>query len=133
MLKVNVNSKTLTAQFIVGILVIGSSMNIFISLLRSKINDDNRIITYFYLQCVMILVIFNFRPNSEVGVIRTAKAERRAQAREGHHNEEDQLSPADKRRAEAEKRAAWRQARLKSLENVRTDTKLIILCLFLLP
>lgn len=32
--------------------------------------------------------------------------------------EEKQLSPADKRRLEAEKRAAWRQARLRSLENV---------------
>nr|XP_027234677.1 protein scribble homolog [Penaeus vannamei] len=67
------------------------------------------------------------RPNSEVGVIRTAKAERRAQAREGHHNnEEDQLSPADKRRAEAEKRAAWRQARLKSLENDALQAQYVI-------
>lgn len=82
----------------------------------------------------MKLMIDYFRPNSEVGVIRTAKAERRAQAREGHHNnEEDQLSPADKRRAEAEKRAAWRQARLKSLENVSTETRLIIFRLFFPP
>ncbi|XP_047500901.1 protein lap4-like isoform X13 [Penaeus chinensis] len=67
------------------------------------------------------------RPNSEIGVIRTAKAERRAQAREGHHNnEEDQLSPADKRRAEAEKRAAWRQARLKSLENDALQAQYVI-------
>lgn len=32
--------------------------------------------------------------------------------------EEKYLSPADKRRLEAEKRAAWREARLRSLENV---------------
>lgn len=50
--------------------------------------------------------------------MRTAKAERRAQSREKETREDDQLSPADKRRAEAEKKAAWRQARLKSLENV---------------
>ncbi|XP_042875532.1 protein lap4-like isoform X13 [Penaeus japonicus] len=70
----------------------------------------------------------SLRPNSEVGVIRTAKAERRAQAREGHHvnNEEEQLSPADKRRAEAEKRAAWRQARLKSLENDALQAQYVI-------
>ncbi|CAL4058825.1 unnamed protein product, partial [Meganyctiphanes norvegica] len=63
-------------------------------------------------------------------IIRTAKAERRALAREGllniNDNQEEQLSPADKRRAEAEKRAAWRQARLKSLENDAMQAQFVI-------
>ncbi|KAK8743106.1 hypothetical protein OTU49_001527 [Cherax quadricarinatus] len=69
------------------------------------------------------------RSNGESGIIRTAKAERRAQAREGQvkeEEEEEQLSPADKRRAEAEKRAAWRQARLKSLENDALQAQYVI-------
>ncbi|XP_042216446.1 protein lap4-like isoform X2 [Homarus americanus] len=66
------------------------------------------------------------RSNNESGIVRTAKAERRAQSREGQVNEEDQLSPADRRRAEAEKRAAWRQARLKSLENDALQAQYVI-------
>lgn len=49
--------------------------------------------------------------------VQTAKAERRVKDTE---EEEEHLSPAEKRRLEAEKRAAWRQARLRSLENVST-------------
>lgn len=76
-------------------------------------------------QELIIYIPFNIttivnRSNYDSGIVRTAKAERRAQSREGKVNEEEQLSPADRRRAEAEKRAAWRQARLKSLENVRS-------------
>nr|XP_045596053.1 protein scribble homolog isoform X4 [Procambarus clarkii] len=66
------------------------------------------------------------RSNNEPGIIRTAKAERRAQSREGQVKEEEQLSPADKRRVEAEKRAAWRQARLKSLENDALQAQYVI-------
>lgn len=36
--------------------------------------------------------------------------------------EEKELSPAEQRALRAEKRAAWRQARLKSLEQVRPTT-----------
>lgn len=58
-----------------------------------------------------------------VGVVRTAKAERRLKERlreEGLLTDEDdkELSPAEERALRAEKRAAWRQARLKSLEQV---------------
>ena len=56
-------------------------------------------------------------------MIHTAKAERRLREkmeREGGDEamEEDELSPAEKRALDAERRAAWRKARLKSLENV---------------
>ncbi|XP_076068048.1 protein lap4-like isoform X8 [Oratosquilla oratoria] len=68
------------------------------------------------------------RVDSRRNLVRTAKAERRAQARgenvDNHSNEE--LSPADRRRAEAEKRAAWRQARLKSLENDALQAQYVI-------
>lgn len=37
-------------------------------------------------------------------------------------DEEHLLSPAEQRALRAEKRAAWRQARLKSLEQVKADT-----------
>ena len=58
--------------------------------------------------------------------VHTATAERRMRERlekEGFEMPEDeqsaeQLSPAEKRALDAEKRAAWRKARLKSLENV---------------
>ncbi|XP_068208931.1 protein lap4-like isoform X3 [Palaemon carinicauda] len=71
---------------------------------------------------------YSIQTNSERGqpVIRTAKAERRAQCRENQIEEEEQLSPADKRRAEAEKKAAWRQARLKSLENDALQAQYVI-------
>lgn len=57
-------------------------------------------------------------------IVRTAKAERRLKERlreEGLLSEEDEettLTPAEVRALRAEKRAAWRQARLKSLEQV---------------
>ncbi|XP_064104431.1 protein scribble homolog isoform X4 [Macrobrachium nipponense] len=72
---------------------------------------------------------YSIQANSESvqPVIRTAKAERRAQCRENQSaDEEEQLSPADKRRAEAEKKAAWRQARLKSLENDAMQAQYVI-------
>ena len=56
------------------------------------------------------------REDSFGGVL-TAKAERRQKEREGISSDEE-LSPAEKRSLDAEKRAAWRKARLKSLENV---------------
>lgn len=57
-------------------------------------------------------------------IVRTAKAERRLKERlreEGLLSEDDEettLTPAEVRAIRAEKRAAWRQARLKSLEQV---------------
>ncbi|XP_046565487.1 protein scribble homolog isoform X16 [Haliotis rubra] len=55
------------------------------------------------------------------GVVRTAKAERRLSDRvqlDGGSPQEDgeKLSPAEERELQAEKRAAWRKARMKSLE-----------------
>ena len=41
-------------------------------------------------------------------------------AEEGGEGETSSLSPAEKRAKDAERRAAWRKARLKSLENVST-------------
>ena len=69
------------------------------------------------------------RPSQETlpstKLIHTAKAERRLrekQEREGGgeipEEQEEVMSPAEKRAMDAEKRAAWRKARLKSLENV---------------
>ena len=44
---------------------------------------------------------------------------RHKEEEEEEEEEDDQhLSPAEKRQLKAEKRAAWRQARLRSLENV---------------
>ncbi|KAG8037707.1 hypothetical protein G9C98_005918 [Cotesia typhae] len=79
----------------------------------------------------------NRRPNSRLSsrsslpslqgypsVVRTAKAERRLKEKlkeEGLISDEDEeshLSPAEQRALRAEKRAAWRHARLKSLEQV---------------
>lgn len=70
-----------------------------------------------------------------IGVIRTAKAERRHKDRlreEGLLTDEDdkELSPAEERALRAEKRAAWRQARLKSLEQVRVVNPLCTGCYF---
>lgn len=50
----------------------------------------------------------------------TAKAERRLREKVGNtaSEQEQQMSPAEWRALQAEKRAAWRQARLKSLEQV---------------
>uniref|UniRef100_A0A0P4W1M2 PDZ domain-containing protein n=1 Tax=Scylla olivacea TaxID=85551 RepID=A0A0P4W1M2_SCYOL len=65
----------------------------------------------------------SYRSGSEVSGVRTAKAERRVKGTEG---EEEHLSPAEKRRLEAEKRAAWRQARLRSLENDAVQAQYVI-------
>ncbi|KAK8394977.1 hypothetical protein O3P69_006032 [Scylla paramamosain] len=65
----------------------------------------------------------SYRSSSEVSGVRTAKAERRVKGTEG---EEEHLSPAEKRRLEAEKRAAWRQARLRSLENDAVQAQYVI-------
>ena len=40
--------------------------------------------------------------------------------------EEEDLTPAEKRAAEAEKRAAWRKARLRSLENDAIQAQMVI-------
>ncbi|XP_045119901.1 protein lap4-like isoform X14 [Portunus trituberculatus] len=64
-----------------------------------------------------------YRSGSEMSGVRTAKAERRVK---GTEEEEEHLSPAEKRRLEAEKRAAWRQARLRSLENDAVQAQYVI-------
>ncbi|XP_069692497.1 protein lap4 isoform X4 [Periplaneta americana] len=67
-----------------------------------------------------------------MGSIRTAKAERRMKERlqqEGLLTDEDddkELSPAEQRALKAEKRAAWRQARLKSLEQDALQAQMVI-------
>ncbi|XP_070155548.1 protein lap4 isoform X5 [Polyergus mexicanus] len=64
--------------------------------------------------------------------VRTAKAERRLKERliqEGLISDEDEehlLSPAEQRTLRAEKRAAWRQARLKSLEQDALQAQMVI-------
>ncbi|XP_066572279.1 protein scribble homolog isoform X10 [Amia ocellicauda] len=86
-----------------------------------------------------------FRPGSMTGLspvypgepgapIRTAKAERRAQERLRMQSPELQLlaaqdkdlSPAEKRALEAEKRAMWRAARMKSLEQDALKAQMVI-------
>ncbi|KAK0094777.1 hypothetical protein PV326_010016 [Microctonus aethiopoides] len=65
-------------------------------------------------------------------IVRTAKAERRLKERmiqEGlisDDDEESHLSPAEQRALKAEKRAAWRQARLKSLEQDALQAQMVI-------
>lgn len=72
------------------------------------------------------------RPASTIGIVRTAKAERRLRDRlreEGLLTDEDEaasLSPAEERALRAEKRAAWRQARLKSLEQDAIQAQMVI-------
>ncbi|XP_023710095.1 protein scribble homolog isoform X5 [Cryptotermes secundus] len=67
-----------------------------------------------------------------VGSVRTAKAERRMKEKlqqEGLLTDEDddrELSPAEQRALKAEKRAAWRQARLKSLEQDALQAQMVI-------
>ncbi|KAG7213448.1 hypothetical protein KM043_002721 [Ampulex compressa] len=87
----------------------------------------------------------NRRPNSRLSsrssipllqnlpsTVRTAKAERRLKERmmqEGLISDEDEeshLSPAEQRALRAEKRAAWRQARLKSLEQDALQAQIVI-------
>ncbi|XP_035717801.1 protein lap4-like isoform X9 [Vespa mandarinia] len=64
--------------------------------------------------------------------VRTAKAERRLKERmiqEGLISDEDEeshLTPAEQRALRAEKRAAWRQARLKSLEQDALQAQIVI-------
>ncbi|XP_023245294.1 protein lap4 [Copidosoma floridanum] len=66
-------------------------------------------------------------------IVRTAKAERRLKEKmiqEGlllsDEDDENNLSPAEQRALKAEKRAAWRQARLKSLEQDALQAQLVI-------
>ncbi|XP_071051212.1 protein lap4 isoform X3 [Onthophagus taurus] len=72
------------------------------------------------------------RPASTIGVVRTAKAERRLRDQlrdEGLLTDDDEInakSPAEERAIRAEKRAAWRQARLKSLENDAIQAQMVI-------
>ncbi|CAG9857264.1 unnamed protein product [Phyllotreta striolata] len=71
------------------------------------------------------------RPSSAIGIVRTAKAERRLRERmreEGLLTDEDEapLSPAEERALRAEKRAAWRAARLKSLEQDAMQAQMVI-------
>ncbi|XP_018334001.1 protein lap4 isoform X2 [Agrilus planipennis] len=71
------------------------------------------------------------RPASTIGIVRTAKAERRLRDKiraEGLLTDEDDisLSPAQERALRAEKRAAWRQARLKSLEQDAIQAQMVI-------
>ncbi|CAD6215973.1 GSCOCG00004276001-RA-CDS, partial [Cotesia congregata] len=87
----------------------------------------------------------NRRPNSRLSsrsslpslqgypsVVRTAKAERRLKEKlkeEGLISDEDEeshLSPAEQRALRAEKRAAWRHARLKSLEQDALQAQMVI-------
>ncbi|KAK9730458.1 hypothetical protein QE152_g15183 [Popillia japonica] len=71
------------------------------------------------------------RPASTIGVVRTVKAEKRLKDQmreEGLLTDEDEnhLSPAEERALRAEKRAAWRQARLKSLEQDAIQAQMVI-------
>ncbi|CAG9830387.1 unnamed protein product [Diabrotica balteata] len=71
------------------------------------------------------------RPSSTIGIVRTAKAERRLRDQlreEGLLTDEDDppLSPAEERALRAEKRAAWRAARLKSLEHDAMQAQMVI-------
>ncbi len=74
-----------------------------------------------------VLVRKSSQTNEAQQMIHTAKAERRMRERmereggggaEEHGEDEDDLTPTEKRAQDAERRAAWRKARLKSLENV---------------
>uniref|UniRef100_A0A671M6Y0 Protein scribble homolog n=1 Tax=Sinocyclocheilus anshuiensis TaxID=1608454 RepID=A0A671M6Y0_9TELE len=73
-----------------------------------------------------------FYPSESVAPIRTAKAERRHQDRLRMQSPElavamdKELSPAEKRALEAEKRAMWRAARMKSLEQDALKAQMVI-------
>ncbi|XP_049784168.1 protein lap4 isoform X8 [Schistocerca cancellata] len=76
-------------------------------------------------------VIKSVSGTSAAGSIHTAKAERRLKEKlqqEGLLTSEDEkdLSPAEQRALRAEKRAAWRQARLKSLEQDALQAQMVI-------
>lgn len=71
------------------------------------------------------------RPSSTIGIVRTAKAEKRLRDKlkeEGLLTDEEDppLSPAEERALRAEKRAAWRAARLKSLEQDAMQAQMVI-------
>ncbi|XP_074033149.1 scribble planar cell polarity protein isoform X6 [Leptinotarsa decemlineata] len=71
------------------------------------------------------------RPSSTIGIVRTAKAEKRLKEmmrEEGLQTDDDDnpLSPAEERALRAEKRAAWRAARLKSLEQDAIQAQMVI-------
>lgn len=71
------------------------------------------------------------RPSSTIGIVRTAKAEKRLKDKlreEGVLTDEEEppLSPAEERALRAEKRAAWRAARLKSLEQDAMQAQMVI-------
>lgn len=77
------------------------------------------------------MIINFFRPSSTIGIVRTAKAEKRLKDKlkeEGLLTDEDEppLSPAEERALRAEKRAAWRAARLKSLEQDAMQAQMVI-------
>uniref|UniRef100_A0A8C5I2Q7 Protein scribble homolog n=1 Tax=Gouania willdenowi TaxID=441366 RepID=A0A8C5I2Q7_GOUWI len=73
-----------------------------------------------------------FYPGESTAPIRTAKAERRHQERLRMQSPElavapdKDLSPAEKRALEAEKRAMWRAARMKSLEQDALKAQMVI-------
>ncbi|XP_074478259.1 protein scribble homolog isoform X19 [Sebastes fasciatus] len=73
-----------------------------------------------------------FSPGDTAAPIRTAKAERRHQERLRMQSPElalapdKDLSPAEKRALEAEKRAMWRAARMKSLEQDALKAQMVI-------
>uniref|UniRef100_A0A8C2I1Q0 Protein scribble homolog n=1 Tax=Cyprinus carpio TaxID=7962 RepID=A0A8C2I1Q0_CYPCA len=75
---------------------------------------------------------FAIYPGEFVAPIRTAKAERRQQERLRMQSPElavamdKELSPAEKRALEAEKRAMWRAARMKSLEQDALKAQMVI-------
>ncbi|XP_050533577.1 protein lap4-like isoform X2 [Daktulosphaira vitifoliae] len=68
-------------------------------------------------------------PNSDM-CVRTAKAEKRLKDRLNQDgvsfNDDKELSPAEQRALNAEKKAAWRQARLKSLEQDALQAQIVI-------
>uniref|UniRef100_A0A8C5I2R8 Protein scribble homolog n=1 Tax=Gouania willdenowi TaxID=441366 RepID=A0A8C5I2R8_GOUWI len=77
-------------------------------------------------------VLIPFYPGESTAPIRTAKAERRHQERLRMQSPElavapdKDLSPAEKRALEAEKRAMWRAARMKSLEQDALKAQMVI-------
>lgn len=81
----------------------------------------------------MLIRAFSSRPSSTIGVVRTAKAEKRLKDKmreDGLLTDEDDvampLSPAEERALRAEKRAAWRAARMKSLEQDAIQAQMVI-------
>ncbi len=71
--------------------------------------------------------------NEAQQMIHTAKAERRMREKAEREGEatttapgEEDLTPAEKRALDAERRAAWRKARLKSLENDAIQAQMVI-------